>query len=560
MTTKSRRCTVGWTVETTGVRCAVVSLGDSRVLSVGEADFPRPATQKLPGRRHPLEPGSYLRHPREFFPALKQSLAMALRKARIGVDDVEGAGIACDASWIIPVRKDGSPVADLAWGKTVPQAWTQPPNHRPPYGEAKRMTVLGRRIDDPFFEPIVDSLSSRTYWPRVWQMIAESPTLAKKAEYLLELGDWLTWTLTGTPVCGLQASSSRVGGFLSGPSSPSPELLDECDPTLISILDRLRKLNPAVLPPWRPAGTLSETFARKVGLPPGLPIAAPAVSTLAALVGSGVATEPGQLLMQWGDSTAHTVVTRHPQPMAGIVGMAENAVLPETWSFEAFQLGVREMLDWYSDHFQPKRGNSHRRGPNAAVVKRAERLKPGETGLVTMDWWTGNESLLRDHELTGVLIGLRADSGFEAVYRSFLEAAAFGAYTILRGFDTHGILIRRVVVDGDILDECPLLGSILADVTGRELYGTAVPYPAAVGAALYAGAALESEEAAAGALLRAAQSIPVPRSPSFRVHAKNHAIYERLYDQYLILHDFLGRRSSQLMHDLARLRTLARKA
>jgi len=531
---------------------------DSTVLATVEVPFPKPATHRIAGRRQPLPHGSHLRHPRVMLPSLKKSLAKALRKAGQTAEEVAAAGIAHDASWILPVRKDGSPLADLAWGKKTPEAWTQPPRHRPPFDQARRITVIGRRLSEPFLEPILDSLSSRTYWPRVWQMVESAPSLLKKAEYFLELGDWLTWTLTGNPVYGRQALSARTGGTLHAPEGPSVRFLAQCAPPLGEIAERQRLLDAPVLPPWRPAGALTEAAARKVGLPEGIPITAPAVSTLSALVGAGIA-DPGQLLMNWNDPTSHAVVSRHPQPMGGIVGIGVNTVLPESWSFEAFQLGAREMFAWFAGRFHPRRGNSQSLRLSPALLKKVKRFRPGETGLVAMDWWVGNESVLHDHELTGALVGLRTDSGLEAVYRSLLEAAAFGAYTILRGFDTNGVLIRRVFVSGSTLDQCPLLGTILADVTGRDLYASPVTHPEAVGAAIYARAALENEEAAPQILLDSAKALPAPKGPAYRARAENHARYERLYDQYLILHDFLGRRSAQLMHDLGRLRSLALK-
>jgi L-ribulokinase len=557
-TRKQKTCSIGWAIDTHGVECAVLSIPDGTSLATVRYDFPKaPATVTIPGRRTPLPPGSFLRHPRDILPAMKNALTKALTKARATSAHIETAGLSHEASWLLAVARDGSPLADSRAGRSLPQAWTLPPLHRPPYPQAFRLTHLGRRFGEPFLESVVRSISPRSYWPRVWQAVEEAPEILKKADAFLELGDWLAWTLTGDPSVAWQACAARTGPFMNEHQGPRKTFLDQCDPLLGLLAAKLRARNLTPLPPWRPVGRISTEAARRIGLRPGTLLAAPAINNLSRLLGCGIA-ELGHYLLHWNEPTAHSVLSRYPEGVPGMAGTGENTVLPDSWSYEAVQLGVPQMLGWFEAYRSGRTLSpaTHSR-PKPSLLRKATAYKPGETGLLAMDWWEGDESMLRDPELRGVLIGLRPDTDLAAVYRALLESAAFGAYTILRALDANGVFLRQVFSTGHLLAEHKLLGAVTADVTGRDLFVPAVACPAAVGAALYAWVAREDSEDPAAALQAVAAKLPKPRSPAFKCKRDNHRIYERLYDQYLAVHDFLGRRSSRLMHDLARLRTTA---
>jgi L-ribulokinase len=68
------------------------------------------------------------------------------------------------------------------------------------------------------------------------------------------------------------------------------------------------------------------------------------------------------------------------------------------------------------------------------LTAQAAKLRPGESGLVALNWNNGNRTILVDQRLTGLVIGQPLFTTPAEIYRALVEATAFGALTIINRF------------------------------------------------------------------------------------------------------------------------------
>jgi len=186
------------------------------------------------------------------------------------------------------------------------------------------------------------------------------------------------------------------------------------------------------------------------------------------------------------------------------------------------------------------------------LTRLAAQQSPGEHGLLALDWHSGNRSVLVDHDLSGLVLGLTLTTRPEDVYRALLESTAFGTRRIIESFREGGVGIDEVVVAGGLLKNTFLM-QVYADVTDLPLSTIVSEQGAALGSAIHAAVAAGGHpdiHAAAAAMGRRREGVyqPVPA---------NVAAYDELYREYLELHDYFGRGGNDVMH---RLKSLRRRA
>ncbi len=150
-----------------------------------------------------------------------------------------------------------------------------------------------------------------------------------------------------------------------------------------------------------------------------------------------------------GTSICDMVLGTEEIRLPGITGVAADGILPGLYGYEAGQVAVGDMLAWFV--------RTLGRGPEAfaQLEAQAAAYAPGETGLLALDWWNGNRSILADADLTGALVGLTLQSRPEQIYRALLESIAFGNRRIMDNFTEHGVPLRQIVACGGIAQRSP---------------------------------------------------------------------------------------------------------
>jgi L-ribulokinase len=228
----------------------------------------------------------------------------------------------------------------------------------------------------------------------------------------------------------------------------------------------------------------------------------------------------------------------------GMCGVVEDGIVPGLWGYEAGQSAVGDIFAWFVDNFG---ADGHER-----LTELAEKQAVGEHGLVALDWFGGNRSVLVDHNLSGVIVGQTLATKPEDVYRALIESTAYGARMIVETFEKSGVPVEEFVVAGGLLKNRFLM-QVYADVLRRPLSVIGSDQGPALGSAIHAAVAagaypgIEQAAAAMGKRTEAAYEPDEARADA----------YDRLYAQYRELHDFFG--DGRMLHTLRAIRNEAAK-
>jgi L-ribulokinase len=308
------------------------------------------------------------------------------------------------------------------------------------------------------------------------------------------------------------------------------------------------------------AGGVSDEAAAWTGLLPGTAVA---VANVDAHVATPAATviDAGRMVMIMGTSTCHVVLSREERAVPGMCGYVEDGVIPGFFGYEAGQSCVGDHFSWFVEHAVPEAYQAEARARgldiHAFLQEKAARLQPGESGLLALDWWNGNRSVLVDAELGGLLVGATLATVPEEIYRALVEATAFGTRVIIETFEAHGVPIREIVACGGLAEKSPMIMQIYADVTGRPLKLSASDQTPALGAAMFGAVAAGIEAGGHRSIEDAARAMARLKDLGYEPIPEHVATYDQLYREYLRLHDYFGRGENDVMKTLRRLRAEA---
>lgn len=511
----------------------------------------------LPGDKQRLPPETALQNPRDYLVALEKTVPKVLRAARARPEQVLGIGTDFTSCTVLPTLADGTPLCfDKQWRRN-PHAWVKLWKHHAAQPEANQINAIGRQTNEYFLIAYGGRYSSEWFFSKLLETVNHAPEVYLAAERFLEAGDWIVWQL-----CGQERRCVSAAGFKamwvypqdSGYDYPSPEFFFTLHPSLTNVVEE--KLCRELLPLGAKAGGLIRSWARRLGLREGTPIATGNIDAHVAVPACGVTTA-GKLVMILGTSTCHLLLGETRQEVEGMCGIVENGVVPGLWGYEAGQAGVGDLFAWFMQHGVPVSVHADVKKARTTVYhlleKRAAQLKPGESGLLALDWWNGCRSVLMDSDLSGMLLGATLGTRPHEIYRALIEATAFGTRKIIEAFTDKGVAIKELIACGGLAQKNPLLLQIYADVTGRPIQVAASEQTCALGAAMHGAVA-------AGVypdIQAAAQKMVRPSAQSYQPNIAHKAVYERLYVEYIRMHDALGRAPDSPMKVLRRLRAAA---
>jgi L-ribulokinase len=489
------------------------------------------------------DPGDYLR-------ALGATIPAVLETSGIDPSQVVGLGIDVTSCTMLPTLADGTPLCELPEMRREPHAWVKLWKHHAAQPEADLINEVARRRGEPWLAHYGGKISSEWFFAKALQILREAPAIYDRAERLIEAADWIVWSLTGiesrsTCTAGYKAMWSKQDGF------PSRDYFDALDPRFADVVDQ--KMRRDLAPLGSSAGGLSESAAALTGLRPGTPVAAANVDAHVSAPAVQV-TDPGSLVMVMGTSICHILLGRGPAIVEGMCGMVEDGVVPGLLGFEAGQSAVGDIFAWFVATAVPAVVAREAEQRGMTVQQRLEEgaaaLRPGESGLLALDWWNGNRSVLVDAELRGLLIGMTlATTPFE-IYRALIEATAFGTRVIVDAFESAGVPVDSVVACGGLPERNALLMQIYSDVLAREITVAASTQAPALGSAMF-GAVAAGEHAS---IADASRHMTRAGSKRYRPEPTAAAIYDDLYVDYRRLHDLFGRGGEPVMRNLNRLR------
>ena len=530
-------------------RAVIVDVANGKELATAVHEYKNGVIDSfLPGTNIRLAPDWALQDPNDYIDVFKNAIPAVLKESEINPKDVIGIGIDFTACTMLPTLMDGTPLCFLEEWRNQPHSWVKLWKHHAAQPEANQLNQIAQ---DNGFGYILNryggKISSEWFFPKVWQILNEAPEVYAAADRMIEAADWVVWQLTGVETrnsctAGYKAMWSKSDGF------PPEAFFKALDPRLEHVVDA--KMKREIMPLGAKAGGLSEQAAAWTGLLPGTAVAVANVDAHVAVPAATV-TESERMVMIMGTSICHMVLGESEEIVPGMCGVVMDGILPDKPGYEAGQSCVGDHFQWFTENCVPEiyEQEARQQGINIhqLLEEKAAQLRPGESGLLALDWWNGNRSVLVDVDLTGLIIGMTLLTKPEEIYRALIEATAFGTRLIVETFQNHNVPIKELVATGGLPDKNKLLMQIYADVTGLPIYipdATQIP---AVGSAMHGAVAAGSNSGGYDSIMEASLKMARLRPESYHPIPENKMIYDQLFSEYLTLHDYFGRGLNDVM-------------
>ncbi|PMQ01696.1 MAG: ribulokinase [Dictyoglomus sp. NZ13-RE01] len=503
----------------------------------------------------PKNPNVARQHPADYIKGLEVSIEEALKDAERKVKgfnrkDVIGIGIDTTGSTPIPVDREGVPLAfheefkdnlnAMAW------LWKDHSSHE----EAEEITELARRRNEPYLKKYGGVYSSEWFFSKILHCLRVDPKVFDSAYSWVELADFVPAVLTGKQrpedikrsICaaGHKAMFNKEWGGL-----PSKDFLRELDPKLAELRDRLYDTAYTADTPF---GNISPYYAKKFNLPTDVVVSVGAFDAHMGAVGAGI--KPGILVKVIGTSTCDMMIVPNSENLPdipGLCGIVDGSIVPGYFGLEAGQSAVGDIFNWFVKYFTPidYYGElTDKKDAHYIFTEKARKLKPGESGLLALDWNNGNRTVLVDAKLTGLLIGQTLHTKPEEIYRALVEATAFGARVIMERFEEYGVKVNEIIACGGIAEKNPFVMQIYADVLGRNIKISRSSQTPALGAAIFGAVSAGKDKGGYSKVEEAQEAMCGTKPEVYKPDSKNHEIYNRLYKLYKELHDIFGTKNA----------------
>jgi L-ribulokinase len=562
-----KKYALGLDYGTNSCRALIVDLEDGTELASSVFSYP---SGEMGICLDPREPNLARQNPQDYIDAFV-SITAAIEQAKQALSDfnphdIIGIGVDTTGSTPIPVDRDGTPLSMLPAFKDNLNAkawlWKDHTSH----AEAAEITALASKMRPNYLAKCGGTYSSEWFWSKLLRCRRVAPDVFAAAHSFVEFCDYVPAVLAGKTrpediVRGVCAAGHKAMYNAQWGGLPDKEFLAKLDPDLAGLRDRLYV---KAVPSDQLAGRLCKKWADKLGLKEGTAIAVGAFDAHMGGVGSGI--KEGTLVKILGTSTCDMMVMKDDKSLAdipGVCGIVDGSILPGYFGIEAGQSAVGDIFLWFVHHLVP---NTYGRSPETKfrnLAKMAAMQKPGEHGLLALDWNNGNRTILVDVRLSGLLLGQTLHTEAHEIYRALIEATAFGALTIIKRIEEYGVPVKEIVNCGGLASKNKLLMQIYADVTGRPMKVSRSDQTCALGAAIF-GAVAAGKEVSGFANVGEAQKALCGTKKQYKPDQANHEVYMELYRLYRELHDAFGTavwsgKLNHVMKDLIAIREKMRK-
>lgn len=491
-----------------------------------------------------------LQHPQDYLEVFYNTIAEVVKKGNIQPEQVIGIGIDFTACTFMPIKADGTPLCFLPEFEKNPHAWIKLWKHHAAQDKANRLNEIAHERNEKWINRYGGKISSEWEVPKVWQVVDEAPEVYQAADCFIEAADWVIHAL-----CGKLSKNKCTAGYKGiwhkQEGYPSKEFFKALDPRLENYVEE--KLNYPLVNLGERVGGLTQEMAEKTGLKAGIAIAAGNVDAHVTVPALKI-KHSGAMLAIMGTSTCHILLGEAEKEVPGMCGVVEDGVYPGLYGYEAGQSCVGDHFAWFIDNCLPASyyNDAKAQGKNIHVYLRekAEKLAIGESGLVALDWWNGNRSVLVDVDLTGVMLGMTLQTKPEEIYRALIEATAFGTRKIIETFKESGVPVTEFYASGGISQKDPMTMQIYADIIGMPIKIAGSQQGPALGSAIFGAVAAGKANGGYDSVFEAADVMGKLKDTVYNPIAENVESYNKLYAEYSILHDYFGKGANDVMKRL----------
>ncbi|HZJ57040.1 MAG TPA: ribulokinase [Clostridia bacterium] len=551
----NKKYAIGVDFGTQSGRAVLVEIGTGAEIATAIKEYPHGVMDEyLPDGVTRLEPDFALKHPQDYLDVLGETIPAVLEESGISARDVIGVGIDFTACTMLPIDENGTPLCMYDEYKTNPHAYIKLWKHHAAQDEANKLNEIATERGEDFLARYGGKISSEWLIPKIWQILDEAPEIYERSHRFIEAADWIIMQLTGQEKRN-SCTAGYKGLWHKKKGYPESEFFKALDPRLENVVDE--KLSRDIYPIGSKAGEITEKAARLTGLNPGTAVAVANVDAHVSMPAVGIVDE-GKMLMIMGTSTCHLILGKEEKMVPGMCGVVEDGIMPGYFGYEAGQSCVGDHFDWFINNCVP--GDYYKEADDKGInihdllSDKAGELAVGESGLVALDWWNGNRSVLVDVDLTGLIIGCTLLTKPEEIYRALIEATAYGTRMIIDTFEESGVPIHELFAAGGIADKNPFLMQVYSDVTNREIRISASAQAPALGSAMFGAVAAGRDRGGYDSIVDAASEMARIKDVVYRPIPTNVEAYNKLYEEYKVLHDYFGRGANDIMKRLKNLR------
>lgn len=543
-----KQYTIGLDFGTRSMRALLVDLSNGEELGYKEFVYPHGIMEtKLPDGTK-LEPDWALQHPDDYLLAMIETIPLLLREYGVEGGNVVGIGVDFTASTVMPLNKELLPLCLLEKYQSEPHAYVKLWKHHSALYLADQITALAKERNEPWLKGIGGKVSSEFCFPKLLQIAVEAPEIFDQMEYFMEAGDYVVYCLTGvlsrsTCIAGFKSYWNKKDGY------PSEAFLNCLKPNFGT--KALKMLRGPLLAPGCAVGTLTAEFAEKLGLSEKTVVSAAAIDAHAAIPSTGLLCE-NQMLMILGTSGCHISLSKVFREVEGICGIVKDGIVDGFYCYESGQNGAGDHFEWLLRTCITREVEEGAKEKGLSVLnylaELAAKQRIGEHGLLCLDWFNGNRSILTDSDLSGMILGLTLSTKPEDIYRALVEAVAFGTRKIIENYENAGVPVESLCATGTMAKSSFVMQTF-SDILGKEIRLVASQNGPALGSAIFAAAA-SGKLSLADAIQKMGKTKDECYCPNFA----HKALYDKLYSEYSVLHDYFGRGINPVLKKLKALR------
>ena len=549
-----KRYAIGIDFGSLSARAALFQIEDGKQIGENVSEYKHGVIEHyLCGdKKNPLEPGSLIQHPQDFLDSFKESVQGLLMQTKVEPEEIAGIGMDATSCTLIPADENGTPLCFGVAFKDNQYTYFQMWKQHTTQAEADEINELAHKMGESFVKQYSGKISCEWAFPKMLHTLRKSPEVYEAADTFYDLVDWLVLQITGEKMLNC---CSAGGAFCWNDKTgfPSSEFLSRLDERFGNAATE--KLSSNLKPIDHIAGYINEKGAELTGLKAGTPVAVGKIDSLAAVCSVGV-NSPGKLVFIMGTGAALMVLNKEPIYMRGLYGVYYGGAAPDYYVHTAGITGYGDTFDWFIENALPINDSIKTKGElHMEISEKAEILKPGESGLVAINWWNGDRSPLNDFDLSGVLFGYTLQTKPEEVYRALLEATAYNVLQLIDNFKENGMQVDEVYAVGGIPKKNKLLVQIYADILGIPIIVPDVDNACTLGSGIYAAVAAGKSNGGYDSVEAAIDAMACKDAIVYSPDTENHAAYIPLYEIYKKLHFLLGEENKGILHQLKRIRT-----
>lgn len=541
-----KKYTIGIDFGTLSGRAVLVDTFNGQELASATCNYPHGVMDEKLSNGLVLPLNFALQDPNDYVFVLKNVVSKVVLDSKVDKSDIVGLGIDFTSCTVLPVDSNGEPLCNKDKYKDNPHAYVKLWKHHGAQRFADKITEVAKRREEKFLSRTGGTVSSESALPKLWEILDEEPEIYNDTAYFIEAGDWLNWLMTGVNARSYLFASFK-NCYVDGFGYPDKEFYKSLDSRLENVIEE--KFNAPILKMGERVGYLTEKWAEDLGLTTGVAVSTPIIDAHVAAPAVGVCRD-GDMFGVLGTSGCFLLVCREEKDVSGICGVVKDGIIPDFYGYEAGLCCLGDHFSYCAENLTSPEyvKEAKERGISmiALLSEKAEKKRPGESGLIALNWWNGNRSTLIDSELSGLFIGMTLSTKPEDYMRALMEATAFGARNIVENYEKSGVKVKRFIATGGIAKKNEFLMQMYSDVLGMEICVAENPQAPALGSAINSAVASKVYPDFTSAIEKMKSGF----SKVYKPNMENKKIYDRLFNEYKKLYDYFGRGGNDVMKNL----------